>query len=263
VVLLLVGGCVGTDVGNPERDDDSITEVRMAALESEPESTSSSTQREVYSPTPRGLQLRSGLEIDEAWITVGSVLMRGGDSCVKRNESVVEGPFVIDLLEQRAFPSFPQLDTRSGEFCQVRIVADARRQGTLPDDAPEKLRGASLLVVGRRVDGTPFELVVEDEQELIFVGRDTPIVVETGDNVFFSTFSLATWFEELALDELDAEQTAEGPVVTIDLERTPPTYNHFLRNFRQSALLYRGRKGEETFEKGAGRRPVAEIDNVR
>jgi len=141
LALAFLASCTGTETGNPFSHELGVagrtTDASVAAL-----------------GTSEG-----GAAIDAAWMGLGEVALFPAGACGDDSaaETVVPGPVAVELVEGLA-PS--GVDLGHTGYCRVEVVL-LPASPPLPVGAPAELGGSTVVVEGRRPDGTPFEIVSE------------------------------------------------------------------------------------------------------
>lgn len=176
-ISLLMGGCFGTETGNPPSVALGLTarssDLSVASLE--PEAT--------------------GTRVERAWIALADVRAIEGLACDHVASSAAVDLAVVDAITNEALGGVP-----AGDSCGVRAtlvpVADP------PSGAPLSLEGRSILVTGVLADGRPFEIASASQPHVLVQG--TPFRTREGDALLIAV-DVATWLRGLDLAALATE----------------------------------------------------------
>lgn len=185
-LALLVLSCTGTDVGNP------VVDMDFALYDS---SESTSTAKARFSVAA------AGLVVDTAWVTVERIRLRPADDCDGGAQDEFIGPFVVDMLAPGAPPALSDLEVSSTSFCRVEFRWDA--SDVADAAAPAELVNASILLEGRRGDGTRFVLRSERGDEMRLDARNGSFTIDDLTNALFVTFDVQDLFDGVDIDSAD------------------------------------------------------------
>lgn len=238
-VAAVLSGCVATDVGNPQTDEETSAEIRLQAYEEE---------------LPSALTLDDEVTITHAWIAVDATMFKrceaetadsetdseseeSGESEAPETESddeqyvsLQEEVVVADLVSGTSFPHPIRLGQPGTTFCGLSF--DIRPVGAdeAPDGTPPDMLGYAMLVRGARKDGTPF-IVRGGFERGVELDGDVQLVPESVDP-FFLGFAANTWLSQAELGALG------GDVIEIDIDQNVEVYESFLEAVPRSARLF-------------------------
>jgi hypothetical protein len=216
----------GTDVGNGKTGTASID---LGAFEAG------------SSPTTKGMALADGSEIDRLLLAIDEVRLRPGTDCEEEDLEIdVNEPLVADLVDgglltgARGFPIAP------GVFCELRIRFHAVDLNEAPAGTPAEMDGLSLLMEGRRGDGTPFVVRtdVSEHVDLEPLGTAPSFELASQSNPLFAAFDLAGWLAALDLDNLSGASLEVSE--TDNADRLEP----FEDAVKDSVRLFRDEDGD-------------------
>jgi hypothetical protein len=236
LLALMIAGCVGTEVGNPQ--DTSKVSVDLTAYE-----------RQI-----RGaLTLANGIEIEQAWLVFEELSLRSAANCQESEdddgEFEIEHAFAVELISGQQFPAIAPFDKQATEYCRLEMdLADADLS-VLPEGVPAELAEMSILVRGKRDDGTPFTL--RDDFNDTF-RLDGPFSLEAGIEPLVVAFALDDWLSPAQLDE------AEGDAqIVIDKDTNADLLDPFRDSVRRSAALFRDANGDGELQDDERDAPLA------
>lgn len=247
VWLSLAGGCMGTDVGNPEQD--RRVALELAAWDGE--------------AMPGALSHHVGdVRIDEAWLTLDGLEVRTFDGCNGRGESLLEGgQLVAELVSGLELPATPVAMPGSAELCRIELTPGAYAGAV--DGVPEALRGASVLVRGARGDGTAFTLTVDLREPIPLqaradAGGHTRLTLAHNERRLLVAFALGNWFDDEVRRELDALDARQLEILT---PLQAPALSSMLRvRIRRSVQLFRDLNQDGLLQPGEAVGPVGQVD---
>lgn len=153
------------------------------------------------------------MSVQHAKLALGSLKWR---SCATpTEETVVPGPFVLDLIEHTTTPEIPPVQEPDGGFCGL----DAPLAVV---DGPADLAGRSIFFDGVRSDGT-FFLLYADVQATLRVRRHARLVWDASDTpAVLWAFRPRRWLSRAALDAASTTAWDDGrSAVVIDANRHP------------------------------------------
>lgn len=166
------------------------------ALYDSDESTSSAKSQLAVAP--------AGLSVDNAWVVVERIRLRDATDCDGGTQDEFIGPFAVDMLAPGAAPALSNLEVTATSYCRVEFRWDALREGDIVG-APTELVGASILLEGRRADGTRFVLRSERGDELRMDARDGAFTVDDLTSALFVTFDVQDLFDGVDIDAAELE----------------------------------------------------------
>ena len=197
-ILTLLAGCVATDVGNPQIE----TEIEVNGYESD---------------APDALTLDNGLEVDSVFVKLNRFHLDRSQDC-DDTAADFQGVVLVDVLNGTS--SAPvRIDKDAGEFCRLRLqfTTDA------VDGQPSELVDNSIVVIGRRLDDSPFLVTAPLTDELSLTGTFT---LDEGSHLLQVGFFLNEWLDDDLL----------GDNATLNPEH--PAYETFRSNVSTSARLF-------------------------
>ena len=218
ILALALGGCVGTDVGNPG---EGAAEVELDARGYDSQSN------------PGSLTLESGLRIDSAWLSMDGYQFKGGEGCENTTDAI-EKPILVDVVSNTTVTETPSFDISVGDYCELDI-AFVPWSGDVPDGAPAQMQGLSILVEGARSDGTEFVLRSDADNFIQLAAQNNVFALNEGREPLIVGFAIDEWFNEQTLDIIDAG----GSSIEIDAEANTSVLAQFQGDLRRSGRLFR------------------------
>ncbi len=223
-LALVALSCTGTDIGNP------VVDMDFALYDSEG-STAAVKSRLAVAPV--------GLVVDTAWVTVERIRLRPADDCDGSARDEFVGPFAIDMLAAGPAPALTSLEVSTTSYCRVEFRWDAlREEGT---GAPGELLDASILLGGRRADGTRFILRSERGDEMRLDARDGSFTVDDLTNALFVTFDVQDLFDGL---DIDSAEVGDNNIIRIEDGENDDLLSVFDNNLADAAKLFDDKDGD-------------------
>ena len=219
-------GCEGTEVGNP------VEQTPLTLL-----ARSSDEGRVQLGAEPGGdAGSATAVGIDALWVVLGDLRFVMDEDCASDRDTriTVRGPIVADLS---AGPTELDALLADGAYCRVRVpLARAQADDLADDRAPDALDGQSVLLEGRRPDGTAFSILSRIKRELELRTRGEPFTLERASRAMILSLDVAAWLDGVDLD--GAVPDASGTVV-IDEAHDRARLAAFEDNLAASLRLYR------------------------
>lgn len=214
---LLWSACFGTETGNPPL----TAELTVDAHSSDPARVAIDVDA-------------SEAVVEEAWVVVGDVAFVGDDGCDAPAEVM---PQLVGLGARDHAgpePARTSFETTARDFCSVAVELELAE--TLPAGAPPELDGASVVLRGRRGDGTPFTLVSAAPTTIdVRSLGDRFRIDETRDGLFLG-FDVAAWLDGV---DLSTGTPAMDGRVHVNATEHPELLAAFEANLSRGVELYR------------------------
>ncbi len=219
IISLWTLNCVGTDVGNPQQAPPQMH-----------------LEFSVFDDTAsEALPMDNGLEIDEAWMVFTRLSLRHADTCDEDVDLTLGEPIVADLLDPESVIGTRELYYWRGEFCRFILHFDSIDANQLPEGAPAELGGHSIVIRGRRADGTAFELRSDFSDRLRLDTEYEAFRLDENPEILEVAFAANSWFDVTALDAIESE----GDLIVIDDESHVALLDYFEAAVQHSARLFR------------------------
>jgi hypothetical protein len=199
LLALFALGCTSTGVGNPGAEGT----VRLS-LTSDPHAE----------PEAADTERLAASSLRHAILVFGELRYLACDS--EQSDVVVDGPFVVDLAQNRVVPELPAVEVPEGGFCGLDAPL-------APATTPASLSGRSIWFSGLRSDGTLFILFANMPGTLHLQSVDgSPWPVEHG---LLWAMRPRRWLAPSELDGADVE-ALDGieRVIVINVNRHPVLY---------------------------------------
>lgn len=210
VLLGSLAGCLGTETGNPPLD---------GTMSVNAHSSDSAT---VALRAPEG-----GAVVEELWVSLGDLEIRPCEGAPFVVPDVGTGDHAGEAALSRPFLG------ESRPLCEVRVGL-VRWEGAA-GDAPEAIRGRTLLVRGLDADSRPFELALATIDS-VRVAVDEPTTLDEERRGLLIGLDVARWLG--TLDLASGEVDVDG-VVRIDETHNTTLRDAFVARFAEGFELYR------------------------
>ena len=233
---ILASACNVTETGNPP------FAARMAL-------TSHSSDPATTAIAPG---IGSRFTVTSAWVSIGDIRFVRAAICDVPGETEIDvpGPRVHDL----ALAPVPIDFTIAGDdYCRVRVPL-ARTAAPLPAGAPPELDDASIVIVGRRVDGTVVLVRSRRTPEVDTRSRGAPFALSEAANAVLLSFDVARW---LAGVDVDAATIGTDGRAVIDDSQNRAQLDAFEANVEAALALYRDLDGNGQLEPAEATTPLA------
>mgnify|MGYP006188996587 CR=1 FL=1 len=231
---LLLGGCVGTDVGNPPDDRRKVATLSFQTYDAETEVVAD----------PGALTLSDGSQIEHAWLVIESASLV---SCDKRTEQTVHGPFVVEVVTGAIGPRPIVFEDVDDTFCDVRVQLEVAK--SLPQSAPSHLVGRTVFVAGHTADDVPYTVASDLPRTLSWHGDG--LVIDAEENRFVTTFVPTRW-----LDDIDTRSNSSDNA-PVDLSRDSAAVSRFLANLLKSSRIVKDANRDDHISRHEYDRPSA------
>jgi hypothetical protein len=228
--LVVVGAsCTGTEVGNPVAEPVSVSLTarsshgNVALVSDGDEDAGSST-----------------IVIEQVWVSLGDARFVIDESCSDQQVArvVVDAPLVADLATS---PIVLTERLPQGAYCSVRVSLE--RAPEADGGLPNALAGHSVLLHGRRADGTPVVIRSRDKPDFVLRGHTEAFRVEDAENALFLAFDAAAWLEGVGIET--ATPNAQGQIV-IEPGSDDARLRTFETNLKRSLALFKDGNADGT-----------------
>ncbi len=215
---LLIVACTGTEIGNPQDDEESEVSVQVQGLDR---------------GTSGALTLTNGIEFEEAWLVLEDVEFRSGQECEETIATDFDAINAVELISGTEYPGYDMTLLPASSYCRFAIQLDEVELDDLPSGAPEELAGLSILVRGKSPAGIPFEVRYDDSERLEFHGRFT---LAPPAQSLFTVFALNEW---LTPEQLQKADDGTSDTIVIDDDTNTDLLEDFLAALQTSGILVR------------------------
>ncbi|HEX3854133.1 MAG TPA: hypothetical protein VHW01_24385 [Polyangiaceae bacterium] len=264
-LLLLLGGCNSTGVGNPapalsfslaivndESPLEDPSEAGMGGALAEPATASAGTFGEAGAAGAPSAVVQPGLTSSDAILPLRAVkdaVVVFGElrflPCDPSSGDVfrVPGPFIVDLKKKTTTPDIPGIADTPGGYCGIDAPL-------APAMAPASLAGRSVFFDGYRADGTFF--IVYANMTATLRMRAKPGATWMGQEpppLFFWALRPRRWLMPLELNMVEPMPYDDHlRAVVIDAEHHPGLFSAIRRRLAGVSTLYADANGDGVFD---------------
>lgn len=211
------------------RPADQQTKVREVTITA----TAFSSDVSSTAPAPDAL---AALQVEEAWVSFESLGFRDAESCDKAGTPHVKGPVTVELVSGKATGMPERIKLSSPRHCGVDLAL--RRSRGKANTAPAALRGASVLIIAQRADGTRVIVRSRSSQRLWLPARaEQGFTAEDGARWVLGG-DLARWMAGIDLATAEVEREGGKPVVRIDERHNRELLETFDETFASGLGLF-------------------------
>jgi hypothetical protein len=190
--------------------------------------------------------------IDAVWIGLQDARLRSVTACKSADgRATVTGSVTMELVKRHATTTETKLEV--ARYCALDV--QLRRTKGRAAHAPSELKGASIVVVGRRSDGVSFTIRSRFENALTLRAADLEgfAIPEAGAR-WIAGVDIARWLQNI--DLLDATTDPRGRVV-IDDRSNPELLTRFNANLEHGIALFEDRNGDTNLNAEERAHPIA------
>lgn len=227
VFLLILSSCrqtsnPATDAGNPGRG--KLT-IRGADLSSEAAFMAAT--------------LDSGIEINFAKIVLSEIEFKRSEDCEgeseDENEFEIEGPFIVDLIDNTETPSLSTFDLPNESYCRLEMKMDQLEEDERPAGvaADDEIVGKSLLIQGRTAEDVEFVFELDRDEEFRLENLEDGFLTTDEVRSFLVIFDFSQWFNGVDFSGAD---DIEG-VIYLNEDSNEEIFNLILGNIKNSSRL--------------------------
>jgi hypothetical protein len=209
----------------------------------------------LYSSTPDAIDATATAKtrIDALWIGLQDARLRPATACKGADAKVVvPGPFTVELVKRQATTTETKREV--GRYCMFEV--QLRRTRGRATGAPSELKGASIVIEGRRNDGLPFTIRSRLDIALALRAGDLEgFAIPEGGARWIAGIDVARWLEDIDIGDATAD-SPRGRVV-IDEKSNPELLAKFNANVEHGFALFEDRNGDRNLDAEERARPIA------
>ncbi|MCB1214465.1 MAG: hypothetical protein KDK66_03195 [Deltaproteobacteria bacterium] len=243
ILLLSFQSCSTSQVGGSEAGNPEPVQIALLAYSSSVNAaTSLKTSSLSKFLTSASLQVGS-LQIDRAEIVLGELRIRPFSLC-DVEESLEEefrfrGPYIVDLLETPPV-SLMGVEIISGLYCKLEMRLEKLETSSAGIIFP---LGNSVFIEGLRSDDTPFQVLLETDEEFELQNESTGFEINADLSLdhFFIAFDLDQWFAGVDLSDPGVEVSVDGqgdPIILINQDHNTELREVIVENLKLSADFF-------------------------
>jgi hypothetical protein len=236
-LLFCLGGCAGTETGNPSFDG----KLGYDAYSSAPAQVAL-----LAAPSPASEA--APIRVDSAWLVLGNVSFLGEDECDGKGElGHAKGLGAGDHVGSQA-PATP-FELTPAKLCGVKLPIET--QTNLPASAPAELSQHSILITGTR-DGVPFRIASAVSADVLLRTAAQDFALDAAHSSVLLGFDVATWLDAIVWSSVDADTSG---MLIVDPEHNPAQLNAFDARISGGIALFRDANGDGLLDRDSA--PIA------
>jgi len=200
----------------------------------------------------------SDIEYTVAKVVIGEVELEKGVDCSldddasiddDANEFEYEGPFVVNLINQKSFPSLDEVKIENTTYCKFKFKLDKLEDDEIPEgvSASDGIVDNSVYIEGTYQGTTPFVVKLDEDQDFEKESTSaTGLDLTAGSlNTIFLVFDLGKLFE--GIDDIgDLDQV--GGVVYIDKDNNQDEYEILKENLKAFSRLQKDSNDDDELD---------------
>lgn len=209
-----------------------------------------------YSSKPGTIDATSTAKtrIDAVWVGLQDAQLRPATACKGADATaVVPGSFTVELVKRYATTTETKLEV--GRYCTFELKL--RRTKGRATGAPSAMKGASIVIEGRRNDGIKFTIRSRLDTALALRAADLEgFAIPEGGARWIAGIDVARWLESVDL----ADATGDAPqrrTIVIDEKSNPELLAKFNANVEHAFALFEDRNGDGNLDAEERARPIA------
>jgi hypothetical protein len=205
-----------------------------------------------YSSQPQTI----GFAVDAIWIAMQDVQVRPATSCKRSSPKPIIAGRVTAELVKRQLTSSEIADLEVARYCAFELQLRSARGKVA--GAPSELRGASIVIVGRRADGVRFVLRSRLDNALVLRARELEGFAVSGPRTHWIVgVDVARWMANVDLALADATGEGRQREVRIDEKSNPDLLATFNANVEAGFALFDDRNADRTLDEAERAHPLA------
>jgi|JI10StandDraft_1071094.scaffolds.fasta_scaffold236414_2 hypothetical protein len=194
----------------------------------------------------------ANVEYTVAKVVVSEIEFELAQNCELENEEAgelnYEGPFVVNLLNQKAIPSFDEIKLTDQKYCKFKFKLDQLESDEIPSgvSSSDPIVDLSVYIEGIYNSATPF-IVKLDRNEEFELDSETSagFSLTSGKlNTVFLVFDLSKLFEGIDLSTL----TQDAGVIYIDKDNNDDAFDTLKDNLKAFSKLQKDSNEDDSLD---------------
>jgi hypothetical protein len=205
-------------------------------------------------PDMVGFSDSANVRIDAVWLASRDAHVRPTSSCRRTSAKVVvPGPFTAELVRGAFRSDEAKLTTKS--YCAFELPL--RRSSGRNAGAPSELRGASIVIRGRRADGVSFVLRSRLDSELLLRANELEGFTIARGTTWIVGVDVNRWMTGVDLSSAEISSDGSERKVRIDESANSELLAVFNANVAAGVGLFNDRNGDRVLDSSEKKRPIA------
>ena len=222
---LAIAACVITDVGNPPQDEDFEATVQIELRQDD----------------------SSPVLTQKIWLSAERFRLIDAQTCsndapADRTEGFIFEVIPQDLCEPVTFTK------KRGDFCRLGLLLDPAPDVTLPENAPQDLEAASMVIEATRAsDDAPILVVLDVADKLKLDATDGSFTVGEGQERanFVISLDTTTWWDG---DAIASAEAGEDGIIRVDAQNNSAVRDALLAKLGAQITLHLDANGDEQLD---------------
>ena len=214
----------GSGGGGLNLNGDSFVQVKVSA---DPNST-----------TVGNALVSNDVTFTEARVVIRDIEFRPSANCSGSGEVNYEGPYVVNILNQKAIPSLDEVQLAKGKYCKFRFKLDKLQDNELPVgiSSSDEIIDQSVIIKGTdNTSSTPFIVTLDQNQTYELKSENTAgfELIPNDSNTVFLVFNLSKLFDTVDLSTLDVN----SGTIYIDKDHNQTAFDIIKDNLEKFSTL--------------------------
>lgn len=225
----------GSGGGGLNLNGDSFVQVKVSA---DPNST-----------TVGNALVSNDVTFTEARVVIRDIEFRPSSNCSGSGEFIYEGPYVVNLLNQKATPSLDEVKLAKGKYCKFEFKLDKLQDNELPAgiSSSDEIIDQSVLIKGTdNTSSTSFVVTLDQNQtyELDSEENGGFELTPNASNTLFLVFNLSKLFDTIDLSTLDVS----SGTIYIDKDNNQDAFDIVKDNLEKFSSLQQDANDNESLD---------------
>ncbi|MEZ4845852.1 MAG: hypothetical protein R2877_02475 [Bdellovibrionota bacterium] len=199
----------------------------------------------------------SNIEFTVAKLVISEVELEKGVDCSVEDDSAnddanefeYEGPFVVDLIAEKAIPSLDEVKIEKAKYCKFKFKLDKLEDDEIPAGVSDSasIVDNSVYIEGIYDSTTPFVVKLDEDEDFEMESESASgLAFANGElNTIFLVFDLGNLFQGVD-DFADLDQ--DGGVVYIDKDNNEDAYDTIRENLKTFSKLYKDSNDDDELD---------------
>jgi hypothetical protein len=247
-LFFLLAGCGGPLQGGTESGNPTKLSIKIVGYQSS----------ELQGSGSKAITVGS-LNIDTAKVVLDELRFRPFSACQNGEEEVndvlINGPFVVDLLHPTIITGLENVQVLAGKYCRIELILKKLNDEEVPStvDPSDPIVNRSIIIEGKRGDGTPFSMMTEFDEEFKLENETTGFEVGPSFGVqdLIIAFDFDQWFLSLNLFDPQVEISNDennDPIIMIDDNSNENIQETVEDNVKRSADLFEDKDNDDELD---------------
>lgn len=192
------------------------------------------------------------VQITLAKVVVSDVEFERSENCALddagETEIEYEGPYVVNLLTQKSYPSLNEVVLAKGHYCEFKFSLEKLNVDEVPTgvDSNDEIIEASMYIEGTYHSTTPLIVRLEEDESFEMESESSHgLNLSVGEaNTLFLMFDLSKLFEGVDLSVLDLD----AGTIVIDKNHNQTAYQLVRKNIKTFSKLFKDSNDDDELD---------------